>query len=777
MCAKKAATRKVEAGDSFAMQDVSFLPGTTRDQPVPDDTLGFEPYVTAIARFLTNSATQPPLTISIEGEWGSGKSSFMVQLQERLKDEGQAIVNFNAWRHDSEEALWAAFAIQFWEQTTAGLHWWKRQYVRLKLFGRRFEWWRAFWRVLRDTLILSALLTAATFVLFRLTSVMDMDKLPDHLKWLEGFSDLSKAFKKLGSGVLLSLLLSAVPFLWRVVVDSSRSFSSYVSQFVDSPRYEDRVSFVERFHVDFKKMVKSVAKGGDTKDGGTVYVFIDDLDRCQVPRAAELMQALNLMISNDPRIVFIIGMDREKIAAGFAVKHKELLPYLSVLEPSGDDTPAEGFGIEYGYTFIEKFIQLPFVVPQPGQRELETYLTELASPQDKAKSQSIRAWIVETARTLWGFRKWARIVKIPKTLYDKCFTKRSDGQAKDTDDKGGHQEKTPEQERRLESMRLTAEGDSPKIRAIVQAIAPTLNFNPRRLKQFVNLFRLRLLIAVETGLFDTPRGERKLTLEQLSKFVVIQLKWPLLLADLERFPELWEQLHLKAFDQLVANLGKLGSKFAPNVGKSPTMPNSLEHWLERRDLLSFLKVGSGGDSLEAAINTRWFLNAADIQKLQGVFPRVRTVDLTPTNATVEPMTVDVSGVIASNSHLKGDPSVEETASAGDSFEGKVDRETQVVPSFLPGEWLLKFEWKGVFREEVATIDESGNYYTKGGEEFQLKDVHFDESKRLVRFLKDMGPGKRRQIEVLEVSPDNNRMEGYARHDKHRLIYDRVKKEG
>jgi len=52
------------------------VPNTSvSDQPAGVDSLGFEPYVTAIAEFLLNEQTKPPLTLSIEGEWGSGKSS------------------------------------------------------------------------------------------------------------------------------------------------------------------------------------------------------------------------------------------------------------------------------------------------------------------------------------------------------------------------------------------------------------------------------------------------------------------------------------------------------------------------------------------------------------------------------------------------------------------------------------------------------------------------------------------------------------------------------
>ena len=54
------------------------------DQPTTKDSLGFTPYAIAIADFLTSPDTKPPLTLSIEGKWGSGKSSFMKQLESEI---------------------------------------------------------------------------------------------------------------------------------------------------------------------------------------------------------------------------------------------------------------------------------------------------------------------------------------------------------------------------------------------------------------------------------------------------------------------------------------------------------------------------------------------------------------------------------------------------------------------------------------------------------------------------------------------------------------------
>lgn len=44
-------------------------------QTTDDDRLGFKPYVNAISSFLTHGSTKAPLTLSIEGRWGSGKSA------------------------------------------------------------------------------------------------------------------------------------------------------------------------------------------------------------------------------------------------------------------------------------------------------------------------------------------------------------------------------------------------------------------------------------------------------------------------------------------------------------------------------------------------------------------------------------------------------------------------------------------------------------------------------------------------------------------------------
>ena len=118
----------------------SVSPNSVSDQPSRVDTLGFKPYVEAVAVFLTHPGTHPPLTLSVEGSWGSGKSSFMLQLEDRVRAKGGKTVWFNAWRHDKEDELWAAFALDFTGKLAATLPRWKRWLLHLKLSYLRFDW-------------------------------------------------------------------------------------------------------------------------------------------------------------------------------------------------------------------------------------------------------------------------------------------------------------------------------------------------------------------------------------------------------------------------------------------------------------------------------------------------------------------------------------------------------------------------------------------------------------------------------------------------------------
>ncbi|MEU8397058.1 P-loop NTPase fold protein [Nonomuraea sp. NPDC048892] len=85
---------------------------THSDEPVRDDELNRAAYVRQLAR-LAREAT-PPMVIGVFGEWGTGKTSMLLQLREQLEeldkqaeelgeDAKCAFVWFDPWRHQHED--------------------------------------------------------------------------------------------------------------------------------------------------------------------------------------------------------------------------------------------------------------------------------------------------------------------------------------------------------------------------------------------------------------------------------------------------------------------------------------------------------------------------------------------------------------------------------------------------------------------------------------------------------------------------------------------------
>jgi Leucine-rich repeat (LRR) protein len=606
---RKTIKTKTKKTDKDVLIEASIDGSSVSDQPEKIDSLGFKPYTTAIANFLSNENTKPPLTMSVEGEWGSGKTSFMIQLEEKLKAQGGLSVRFSPWRHDKEEALWAAFVLTFIDQLSSR-GWFESIWQNCKLLWRRFDWCAGWLEVVRVVAKLSVYLLVLLFIIV----VLLVTRIP----YIENLNPLGKVLLSI-IGTVTGGVLIVLKGLKKAREVVGNPFEHDLKKYIQAPDYAGRISFVERFHTDFHEIVKTYA--GSKK----VYIFIDDLDRCELPKAAELMKALNLMISNDPNLIFIIGMDRQKVAAGLAVKDKELIHYLrpQVVHKKNDEDKSSYWldGLRYGYSFIEKFIQLPFGMPRPTHSDIDNMMASMRSKEGEEQ-------------TVPPLEEKAIKDKIDTSSDGKNLVDSKGKSEVKREEKIGPKDLEEEREaaEKQRQMELKLADDSEQICGIVHMIAPAMDFNPRRVKQFINLFRLKAYIAYETQLLILPEEievSEGVTLEQLGKIVAISLRWPLLLEALER-------------DELL--LGQL-SEFAEGMMENSLSSVVARRWAQDEQLLELIRFGCMTE--ERKKTSEWpmyTLRHAKIDKLLRVSPKIR-------NMKKAPLEIKVSDTIGINDNV------------------------------------------------------------------------------------------------------------------------------
>ena len=221
------------------------------DKPTLIDQLGFEPYVKGTEDLIRQTNPEDlPLAIGIYGAWGSGKTSFMLQLKSRLETNTDGLplptIWFDAWKYD------------------------RIQDVRSALIYK----------------ILFDLQTAAS------TGIK------------EKLSDAIEALGKFTLGVIeQSNVHLDVPVGGGIYLPSIEDVKKHTQY------WKDYQTIVDQFASEFGKAVKAFLGQCQQKQEGKLVVFIDDLDRCLPENVTVVLEALKLFLV-EAQCVFVIGVDR-----------------------------------------------------------------------------------------------------------------------------------------------------------------------------------------------------------------------------------------------------------------------------------------------------------------------------------------------------------------------------------------------------------------------------------------------------------------------------------
>ncbi len=294
------------------------------------------------------------------------------------------------------------------------------------------------------------------------------------------------------------------------------------------------------------------------------------------------MQAINLMISEDSKVYFSIGMDRKIISAGLAAKHEKVIDYLGIE------------GLEYGYDFIEKFIQLPFKVPSPKSVD---FLKFLVSANETGNSLGISEPISE-----YSIFEDFTSDKLPEEDIG-SFPNENSRQEIGTDTSNNVEIKS-NYPKILNDMDCIEDFETSKM--ILEMVSPALDNNPRRIKQFINQFRFQRTIGKRTGLFcydEDTNFENMWNCRKLAKFVAININWNSLISALNSNKALLTLLQ----------------EYALN---SENEDKNLEKWTRDERLIRLLRYGCiEEDNLSQTVDD-YTLSGLDFSKLLQISPIV-----------------------------------------------------------------------------------------------------------------------------------------------------------
>jgi hypothetical protein len=515
------------------------------------DNLGYGSYADAIAKFLLNAKTPPPLSISIQAPWGAGKSSLMHMIRERIDPKVDREANrvkigsipdteklklgsvlaflnrepdpktkkphdtslpmiesvgqsggrlvtiwFNAWMYETSEQIWSGLVDAIVSQISERLTFKQRETFLLRLQLARIDD-TIVRRKIYDRIVTIwwarvqrwVLLGASTFAgLISIGAAPAPEALPTVIQ--NALAPLTKF--GFSGAVIAQIILSA--YLIYAYFDSKKKTTNEPAKFsladyIKVPDYDKSVGEIHQIQADLRHVLAVTPKGEDSPEHSPIVIFIDDLDRCSPSKVASVVEGVNMLLAMEAyRCMFIIGMDPQMIAAALEKAHEDVRKQLPSYERSAP----------LGWRFMDKFVQLPFTIPPSRREHLEEFLISLgaAAPSKIIKAASsagvVAAYQAAPSTSASTIQPEVDVVdQLPPAA----------GLA-----------------------RLEMAAESRDVGRIIRRVSAYSVGNPREVKRMVNLARLYLALRNERRNRD-PEW-RSPEFDHYARWIALSLRWP-----------------------------------------------------------------------------------------------------------------------------------------------------------------------------------------------------------------------------------------------------------
>lgn len=286
------------------------------DNETNQDLLGYQVHADLLKKIILKD-TMLPISIGVFGNWGSGKSSLMLLLEEGIKDwikenkENNQLntkilqVKFNSWQFENYDSTKLTMIESILEALSKDIK------FRMDIFEKA-----------DDLIARISLMESGVFILKKIANI-----LPENIKnFLPNKAELDKICGK-----------------------------DKYNNLIDSISKGNTSKFIQEFRSMFENLVL------DAKYKAVV-VYIDDLDRCDPKRIIDCLEAVKLFV-NVKKTAFVIGADERIIEYAIKLHYPIEQKKEEISSPFSD--------------YLEKLIQLPYKIPRLSDNEQETYITLL----------------------------------------------------------------------------------------------------------------------------------------------------------------------------------------------------------------------------------------------------------------------------------------------------------------------------------------------------------------------------------------------------------------
>ena len=296
-----------------------------KDSETKSDYLNFDYLIDAVES-IAMDAKLTPSTIGVYGDWGSGKSSLMQMVEEKIKAEHKedaCCIRFNGWLFEGYEDAKTAFCGS----------------------------------------ILDALRTEKTIPAQVKTRITKLLKKVDGKKIL--MKGGSVALDILLTGGLGSITYLTIDAITNALKDKlSNATADDIKEVLKGILTENKNQStsnrndIKVFQEEFKKIL-------DESKIEHLVIFVDELDRCTPDTILDIFAAMRLFLFVE-KTSFIIGADSRLVDYAIKSRYKNIA----------------GNELDISKEYLEKLIQYPVTIPKLDELELERYLTCLLLEKD-----------------------------------------------------------------------------------------------------------------------------------------------------------------------------------------------------------------------------------------------------------------------------------------------------------------------------------------------------------------------------------------------------------